>query len=230
MNPPPGQSVSVAERAFSPKARGPYVGRPVAGQLLANVEPTTRRRRVRLADADDRPEDRTATLVQRRAQRAVAESRAGCAPSGTAASAPRGTQPVEPFGRIASRTLNPRLPVPVPDSVQHLDDVPVELRRAERDSRQRPRRVRGSSPRDRAVPDEGPAIRLRRGIAENEALRAHGVRSPGQRRSEQARPQTAAMKAMAASRRGVRIQEVMFSSYRPGAGSLASISDICREI
>ena len=27
MKPPPGQSVSTTERAFSPKARGPYVGR-----------------------------------------------------------------------------------------------------------------------------------------------------------------------------------------------------------
>ena len=155
--------------------------RVVAGELLADVELAARGRRARLADAYARREHGSPALVQRRAEAAQADHH----PRVDLLEA-RESPARHPAGRAVRQDgepdPHPCFAVAVLDRVQHEDRVAVELRRAEGDRGNRARRARWAGPRHCPVPHEGPAVGLRRTVAERVAIRIDAGRRARSRR------------------------------------------------
>ncbi len=137
---------------------------------------------MRLPDADPRAEDHPAALVERRPHAGVADrhpsvNRLEDVELATLHPAGR------PVRELRQPDPDPRRAVGVRDAVEHLDRVPVELRRPIGDLGHSPPAPRRARARDRVPPNEGPAVRLRRPVAEHRALRidARRIRRPGWR-------------------------------------------------
>ena len=103
--PPPGQSVSDRRARARPERDRPVERVVEAGELVADVElAAAASASTSVPTPTMRREDRAAVALQRRRQLRRGRRRGACGPCRGRRGRSRGTQPVELFGRIGSRT------------------------------------------------------------------------------------------------------------------------------